>query len=110
MQNSTSFLNNFSLPFRQSYFKTILTQTKFLHFFKNQRQFAQEFLKIYRKLDLKKNKVFFEAACDGDGRYRISVEISSFELTIMKIYDFNHYRKYFNCGILQQSARIEPKF
>src|ERR1043165_6626803 len=33
--------------------------------------------------------VNFEAACVGDVRLPISVEISSFELTIMKKYDFN---------------------
>ena len=36
--------------------------------------------------------VIFEAACGGDVRHRNYVEISSVELTIMKLCDFNHYR------------------
>src|ERR1043165_7225359 len=52
---------------------------------------STDFSKFLENWTLIKKMVIFEAACEGDVRNRISMEISSLELTIMKTYDFNHY-------------------
>src|ERR1043165_6646389 len=55
--------------------------------------------------------LFFEAACVGDVRHRISVEISFFELTIMKMFDFNHYWYFqmWNFAVISQNTgKIPP--
>ena len=55
--------------------------------------------------------VIFEAACGGDVRHRIYVEISSFELNIMKLSDFDHYRlfKIWDFTVINQDgSKISP--
>ena len=55
--------------------------------------------------------VIFGAACGGDFRNRTYVEILSFDMTLLKIYDFIHYRLFWLWDfavINQYGSEISP--
>ena len=58
---------------------------KFLHFFQKSTTVCPRIFENFLKFGPWSNILIFEAACFGDVRHRISIEISSFDLTIMKI-------------------------